>query len=57
MAQLDELGIGLKSLNEPDIDTTTPMGKAIAGFVAVLLQLRVDTSAHPRSLGALTLTS
>ncbi len=43
------------SLNEPD--RHPPMGKVIAGIVAVLLQLRVDTSAHPRSLGALTLTS
>lgn len=28
---------------EPMIDTTTPMGRALFGMVAVFAQLRVDT--------------
>ncbi|MGO3233224.1 MAG: recombinase family protein [Microbacterium sp.] len=38
-------GVRLKSLTEPflDVDTTTPMGEAIVGIMAVLAQLRVDT--------------
>src|SRR5690625_862405 len=36
-------GVNIKSLSEPDIDTTTPMGKALFGIVAVFAQLRVDT--------------
>src|SRR5690606_20407070 len=40
---LHELGVNIKSLTEPDIDTTTPMGKALFGIVAVFAQLRVDT--------------
>jgi DNA invertase Pin-like site-specific DNA recombinase len=39
---LNERDIDIKSLTEPDIDTTTPMGRALFGIVAVLLQLRVD---------------
>jgi DNA invertase Pin-like site-specific DNA recombinase len=30
-------------LTEPDIDTTTPMGRALFGIVAVFAQLLVDT--------------
>ncbi|MDN5770131.1 MAG: recombinase family protein [Microlunatus sp.] len=30
-------------MTEPDIDTTTPMGRALFGIVAVFAQLRVDT--------------
>lgn len=41
--ELGERGIQLKSLTEPEIDTTTPMGKALFGVVAVFVQLRVDT--------------
>lgn len=41
--QLGERGIELKSLTEPEIDTTTPMGRALFGVVAVFVQLRVDT--------------
>lgn len=37
-----ERGINIKSLTEPDIDTTTPMGRALFGIVAVFAQLRVD---------------
>ena len=40
---LHDRGINIKSLSEPDIDTTTAMGRALFGFVAVLMQLRVDT--------------
>lgn len=38
-------GIRLRSLTEPflDVDTTTPMGEAIVGIMAVLAQLRVAT--------------
>ena len=39
---LGERGINIKSLTEPDIDTTTPMGRALFGIVAVFAQLRVD---------------
>ena len=35
--------VNIKSLTEPDIDTTTPMGRALFGIVAVFAQLRVDT--------------
>lgn len=41
--ELGERGINLKSLTEPEIDTTTPMGRALFGIVAVFAQLRVDT--------------
>lgn len=41
--ELQERKINIKSLTEPDIDTTTPMGKALFGIVAVFAQLRVDT--------------
>lgn len=41
--ELQERGIDIKSLTEPDIDTTTPMGRALFGIVAVFAQLRVDT--------------
>ncbi|WP_235928700.1 recombinase family protein [Nesterenkonia haasae] len=40
---LGERGIGLKSLTEPDIDTSTPMVRAMLGIVAVFMRLRVDT--------------
>lgn len=59
IGELQERGINLKSLTEPDIDTTTPMGRALFGIVAVFAQLRVDTIrenthrglAHARSQG------
>lgn len=44
ITDLGERGINIKSLTEPDIDTTTPMGRALFGIVAVFAQLRVDTS-------------
>jgi DNA invertase Pin-like site-specific DNA recombinase len=40
---LEQRGINIKSLTEPAIDTTTPMGRALFGIVAVFAQLRVDT--------------
>lgn len=43
ITRLHERGINIKSLTEPDIDTTTPMGRALFGIVAVFAQLRVDT--------------
>ena len=43
--ELGARGIRLHSLTEPflDIDSTTPMGEAIIGIMAVLGQLRVST--------------
>lgn len=43
ISELDERGVNIKSLTEPDIDTTTAMGRALFGIVAVFAQLRVDT--------------
>jgi DNA invertase Pin-like site-specific DNA recombinase len=40
---LHDRGINIKSLTEPAIDTTTPMGRALFGVAAVFAQLRVDT--------------
>ena len=42
ISQLHDRGVDIKSLTEPDIDTTTPMGRALFGVVAVFAQLRVD---------------
>lgn len=41
--ELADRGIDIRSLTEPAIDTTTPMGRALYGIVAVFAQLRVDT--------------
>lgn len=43
--ELADRGIKLKSLTEPflDVDTSTPMGEAILGIMAVMAQLRVST--------------
>lgn len=45
LRDLGRRGVRLRSLTEPflDIDTTTPMGEAIVGILAVLAQLRVAT--------------
>jgi DNA invertase Pin-like site-specific DNA recombinase len=43
ITDLHERGVNIKSLTEPDIDTTIPMGRALFGIVAVFAQLRVDT--------------
>lgn len=61
ITQLHERGVNVKSLTEPGIDTTTPMGRALFGIVAVFAQLRVDTIrdntrrglAHARAQGQL----
>lgn len=42
ISRLGDDGVELKSLSEPAIDTTTPMGRALFGIVAVFEQLRVD---------------
>lgn len=41
--ELGDRGVNIVSLTEPEIDTTTPMGRALFGIVAVFAQLRVDT--------------
>lgn len=38
---LAERGVNIRSLTEPDIDTTTPMGRALFGIVAVFAQLNL----------------
>lgn len=48
---LHERGVHIKSLTEPDIDTTSPMGRALFGIVAVFAQLRVDTIRENTRLG------
>lgn len=42
---LGRRGVRLQSLTEPflDVDTSTPMGEAIVGIMAVMAQLRVST--------------
>lgn len=42
---LGRRGVRIKSLTEPflDVDTSTPMGEAIVGIMAVLAQLRIST--------------
>lgn len=40
---LERRGVKIRSLTEPMIDTTTPMGRAPFGTVAVFAQLRGDT--------------
>lgn len=41
--ELRDRGVDIRSLTEPEIDTTTPMGRALFGMVAVFAQLRVDS--------------
>jgi DNA invertase Pin-like site-specific DNA recombinase len=61
IAELHDRGGQIKSLTEPDIDTTTPMGRALFGFVAVDAHLPVDMIrensqrglAHARTQGRL----
>lgn len=43
IAELHDRGLNIVSLTEPEIDTTTPMGRALFGIVAVFAQLRVDS--------------
>ena len=49
--ELRQRGIDIRSLTEPQIDTTTPMGRALFGIVAVFAQLRVDTIRENTRLG------
>lgn len=49
--ELDERQLNIVSLTEPLIDTTTPMGRALYGIVAVFAQLRVDTIRENTLLG------
>jgi DNA invertase Pin-like site-specific DNA recombinase len=49
--ELEDKGIDIKSLTEPVIDTTSPMGRALFGIVAVFAQLRVDTIRENTRLG------
>lgn len=51
MHELEGRGVDIKSLTEPVIDTTTPMGRALFGIVAVFAQLRVDTIRENTRLG------
>ncbi|MGF3057321.1 recombinase family protein [Microbacterium sp. YY-01] len=43
LQDLEARQVNIVSLTEPMIDTTTPMGRALYGIVAVFAQLRVDT--------------
>ncbi|MEJ5947032.1 recombinase family protein, partial [Pseudokineococcus basanitobsidens] len=43
LQDLDTRQVNIVSLTEPMIDTTSPMGRALYGIVAVFAQLRVDT--------------
>ncbi|MGP5254179.1 recombinase family protein [Brachybacterium alimentarium] len=43
LSGLKDRGVDIRSLTEPEIDTTTTMGRALFGIVAVFAQLRVDT--------------
>ena len=43
ITEFGDRGIDLRSLTEPAIDTTSPMGRALYGIMAVFAQLRVDT--------------
>ncbi|HAM12866.1 MAG TPA: resolvase, partial [Microbacterium sp.] len=49
--ELEDKDVDIKSLTEPVIDTTTPMGRALFGIVAVFAQLRVDTIRENTRLG------
>lgn len=55
--ELGRRGVSLRGLTEPalSVDASTPMGQAIIGIMAVLAQLRADSTqrglAHARSQG------
>jgi DNA invertase Pin-like site-specific DNA recombinase len=51
LRELEAKGVDIKSLTEPAIDTTSPMGRALYGIVAVFAQLRVDTIRENTRLG------
>ena len=48
---LKENGIGFVSAKEPDMDTSTPMGKAVVGIMAVFAELEADTIAQRTKMG------
>ena len=54
ITELHDAGVDIKSLTEPDIDTTTPMGRALFGIVAVFAQLRIDTIRENTKAGLAT---
>lgn len=41
--ELADLGVGVRSYSEPQIDSTTPMGRASLGFTAIFAELERDT--------------
>ncbi len=43
LQDLDQRQVDIRSLTEPLIDTTSPMGRALYGIVAVFAQVRVNT--------------
>ena len=49
---LGERGINIKSLTEPDIYTTTPMGRALFGIVAVFRTVARGTAIGRTPCGA-----
>jgi DNA invertase Pin-like site-specific DNA recombinase len=51
LTDLEARELNIVSLTEPLIDTTTPMGRALFGIVAVFAQLRVDTIQENTLLG------
>jgi len=49
--RLEEYGVGLMSYSEPSINTTTPIGKAVLGIMAVFAEWERDTFAERSRLG------
>lgn len=41
--ELSDVGVGVRSLSEPQIDSTTPMGKVSLGVTAIFAELERDT--------------
>jgi len=49
--RLEACGVGLMSYSEPSINTTTPIGKAVLGIMAVFAEWERDTFAERSRLG------
>jgi site-specific DNA recombinase len=49
--RLENAGVGLMSYAEPNINTTTPIGKAVLGIMAVFAEWERDTFAERSRLG------
>lgn len=49
--RLEDSGVGLMSYSEPNINTTTPIGKAVLGIMAVFAEWERDTFAERSRLG------